>query len=131
MVIKSGTNQFHGNVFEDFRNDKLNADNWARDWQGLARSPQRWNQFGGTSGGPVKKDKLFFFADYQGLRQATPPALTSITVMPTAWRTGNFSSVYTSFTGAKAPIQLYNPFRRWMRRVTASRSAGTSFRRAC
>src|SRR5580700_3513639 len=65
MVIKSGTNQFHGDVFEYFRNDKLNADNWGRNWQGLARVPLRWNQFGGTLGGPVKKDKLFFFADYQ------------------------------------------------------------------
>ena len=111
VVIKSGTNQYHGNVFEDFRNDKLNADNWARNWQGLARQPLRWNQFGGTLGGPVKKDKLFFFMDYQGLRQATPPALSSLTVMPLAWRGGDFSSLLnTSFTGAKAPIQLYNPY---------------------
>ena len=42
MVIKSGTNQFHGNLFEHFRNDKLNADNWARNWSGLARQPIRW-----------------------------------------------------------------------------------------
>jgi hypothetical protein len=101
VVIKSGTNQYHGNAFEDFRNDKLNADNWGRNWQGLPRSPLRWNQFGGTFGGPVFKDKLFFFADYQGLRQATPPQLSSMTVMQTAWRTGNFSS---------ATQQLYNPF---------------------
>ena len=72
VVIKSGTNQFHGDVFEYFRNDKLNADNWGRNWQGLPRSPFRWNQFGGTGGGRVIKDKLFFFADYQGLRQAIP-----------------------------------------------------------
>ena len=81
MVIKSGTNQFHGNVFEDFRNDKLNANNWARNWtvgQNF-RSPIRWNQFGGTFGGPIKKDKLFFFADYQGLRRATPPSVSATT----------------------------------------------------
>lgn len=111
VVIKSGTNQFHGNVFEDFRNDKLNAGNWGRNWLGLTRSPLRWNQFGGTFGGPVKKDKLFFFADYQGLRQATPPQFSAFTVMPVAWRHGDFSSLLdTGFTGAKAPIQLYNPF---------------------
>ena len=78
VVIKSGTNQFHGNAFEYFRNDKLNANNWARNWtigQNF-RSPIRWNQFGGTFGGPIKKDKLFFFADYQGLRRATPPSVT-------------------------------------------------------
>ena len=48
VVIKSGTNQFHGNVFEYFRNDKLNADNWGSNWQGLPARPLRWNQFGGT-----------------------------------------------------------------------------------
>ena len=73
--MKSGTNQFHGNVFEDLRNDKLNANNWANNWnlqangQATPRPPLRWNEFGGTFGGPIKKDKLFFFTDYQGLRQ--------------------------------------------------------------
>lgn len=77
VVIKSGTNQYHGNAFEYFRNDKLNANNWANNWslnaagQPTPCAAQRWNQFGGTFGGPVKKDKLFFFADYQGLRRAT------------------------------------------------------------
>ncbi|MBV8817492.1 MAG: carboxypeptidase regulatory-like domain-containing protein, partial [Acidobacteriaceae bacterium] len=106
VVIKSGTNQFHGNAFEDFRNDVLNADNWARNWQGLSRPPVRWNQFGGTFGGPIFKDKLFFFTDYQGLRQATPTSLASTSVMPAAWRTGDFSSL---LTGSK-PVQLYNPY---------------------
>ena len=113
VVIKSGTNQFHGNAFEDFRNDKLNANNWARNWTpGLnSRIPLRWNQYGGTIGGPVFKDKLFFFADYQALRQANPTSLRTATVFPTAWRQGNFSSLLdTSFTGAKAPIQIYNPY---------------------
>ena len=78
VVIKSGTNQFHGDVFEYFRNDKLNADNWGNNWQGLPRPPLRWNQFGGTGGGRVIKDKLFFFADYQGLRQATPHSVSAL-----------------------------------------------------
>ena len=111
VIIKSGTNQFHGDVFEFFRNDKLNADNWARNWQGLARSPLRWNQFGGTFGGPIKKDKLFFFADYQGLRQATPPQLSGATVMPLPWRNGDFSDLLDpTQTGGKGAIQLYNPY---------------------
>jgi len=109
-IIKSGTNQFHGDVFEYFRNDKLNAGNWGRNWQGLPLSPLRWNQFGGTAGGPIFKDKLFFFADYQGLRQATPPQLSSTTVMPLAWRNGDFSTLLNpSLTGGKV-IQLYNPY---------------------
>jgi hypothetical protein len=111
VVIKSGTNQIHGDVFEFFRNDVLNADRWERNWAGLPRSPLRWNQFGGVIGGPVKKDKLFFFADYQGLRQATPPQLSTTTVMPTAWRTGDFSSLLNpALTGGKGAIQLYNPY---------------------
>ena len=109
VVIKSGTNQLHGTLFEQFRNDKLNADNWGRNWQGLNRTPMRWNQFGGTVGGPVFKDKLFFFADYQGLRQANPSSLVSASVMPMTWRSGDFSNLLDkSVTGGKV-IQLYNP----------------------
>ena len=92
VVIKSGTNEFHGDVFEYFRNDKLNANNWGRNWtvgQNF-RSPIRWNQFGGTFGGPVKKDKLFFFADYQGLRRATPPSVSATTVYAGRLAAGRF-----------------------------------------
>ena len=106
MVIKSGTNHYHGSVFEQFRNDKLNADNWARNWSNLPRAPLRWNQFGATTGGRILRDKLFFFADYQGLRQATPTSLTTSSVFPVAWRNGDFSSL---LSGSK-PIQLYNPY---------------------
>jgi hypothetical protein len=68
VVIKSGTNQFHGTLFEDLRNDKLNANNWGNNWHTnpiIPRTLLRWNQFGGTVGGPIFKNKLFFFADYQ------------------------------------------------------------------
>jgi hypothetical protein len=113
VIIKSGTNQYHGNVFETFRNDKLNANNWARNWtvgQNF-RVPIRWNQFGGTFGGPVRKDKLFFFVDYQGLRRATPPSVSAGTVMPSSWRQGDFSNLLDPhYSGVAAGIQLYNPF---------------------
>jgi hypothetical protein len=113
VVIKSGTNQFHGNVFEYFRNDKLNANNWARNWtvgQNF-RSPIRWNQFGGTLGGPIFKDKLFFFADYQGLRRATPPSVSATIVMPAEFRNGDFSRLLDpKYSGVAGGIQLYNPF---------------------
>src|SRR5437763_4185012 len=79
--LKSGTNQFHGDVWEYFRNDKLNANNWgnkittstalvtADNPEGFVpRAKLRWNMFGGTIGGPVLKNKLFFFFDYQGQR---------------------------------------------------------------
>ncbi len=65
LTIKSGTNAFHGEVFDFLRNDDLNA----RDFFAQSRSPYKSNQFGGTIGGPIMKNKLFFFADYQQLQQ--------------------------------------------------------------
>ncbi len=113
VTLKSGTNDFHGTVFEFFRNDKLNANNWRRNWvlpadpkTGTApRSPIRWNEFGGTIGGPLKKDKLFIFGDYQGIRRYTPPAVGTRTQMPESWRNGDFSNLLA----APYNLQLYDP----------------------
>ena len=63
LTIRSGTNNFHGSVFEYFRNDALNA----KTYFASTKAPYRSNQFGGTFGGPIKKNKAFFFADFQGL----------------------------------------------------------------
>ena len=84
VSLKSGTNSFHGNVFEFFRNDKLNANNWGRKWLPvpLPRAPLRWNMFGGTIGGPIRKSKLFFFGDYQGQRFDNPTATVAASVVP-------------------------------------------------
>jgi hypothetical protein len=109
VITKSGTNQFHGDVFEYFRNDKLNANNWGNNWNNVPRGALRWNQFGGTVGGRIIKDRLFFFVDYQGLRRNSPPQVSATTVMPMAWRNGDFSALLdTAQTGGKV-IQLYNP----------------------
>ncbi len=62
VVTKSGTNGFHGNVFEFLRNTDLDARNYFSPTRGAFRQ----NQFGGTVGGPVRRDKIFFFTDYQG-----------------------------------------------------------------
>ncbi len=105
-TIKSGTNQFHGDVFEFFRNDALNAARWENNWNGTPEGSRkdklRWNQFGGVIGGPIKRDKLFFFADYQGQRLDTPAAVGPITVFTAAERNGDFSALL--------PTQLKNPF---------------------
>ncbi len=83
-VIKSGTNRYHGDVFEFFRNDIFNANKWENGLKagtpgGVLPTPKlRWNMFGGTFGGPIIKNKLFFFADYQGGRlviRRVPPSL--------------------------------------------------------
>jgi hypothetical protein len=105
-TIKSGTNHYHGEAFEFFRNDALNANSWSNNWQDLPKAPLRWNQYGGTFGGPIIKDKLFFFTDYQGQRFDTPPSVNSTTVMTAAERNGDFSQVLSLAN----PIQLKNPF---------------------
>ncbi len=71
VITKSGTNSYHGDAFEFLRNDAMNANEWSRNFRtGIHDSPQplRWNEFGATFGGPIKKNKLFFFVDYQGSR---------------------------------------------------------------
>ena len=72
VVTKSGTNSFHGTAFEYFRNDKLDANDWFANAKGLARPELRQNDFGGVLGGLIKKDKLFFFGSYEGLRVRQP-----------------------------------------------------------
>jgi hypothetical protein len=105
VTIKSGTNEYHGTLFEFFRNDVLNANNWARNWQNPARAEMRYNLFGGTFGGRIIRDKLFFFTDYQGTRIAHPGAPTSTNVFPAEFRQGDFSRLLT-----EQGTQLYNPF---------------------
>lgn len=94
VVTKSGTNKFHGNLFEFFRNTYLDARNYF--------SPERavfhQNQYGGTFGGPIHKDKIFFFADYQGQRQIQGIETGLVNVPSMANRTGNFGSA-SAFTG--------------------------------
>jgi carboxypeptidase family protein len=105
-TIKSGTNGFHGSAYEFFRNDVLNANSWTNNFEGAQRPSTRWNNFGATLGGPIKKDKLFFFADYEGSRLDTPTSISTTTLYTTAERNGNFSQLLAQAT----PIQLYNPF---------------------
>ena len=105
-TTKSGTNQFHGSAFEFFRNNVLNANDWANNFNDAPRAAIRWNQFGGTLGGPIIKDKLFFFIDYQGQRDDTPTSIATTSVFTAAERAGNFSELLT----LASPIQLYNPF---------------------
>jgi len=94
-TMKSGTNEFHGNAFEFFRNEALDANSWAanRNNQNV-KSKFRQNIFGGTFGGPIIREKLFFFVAYQQTIQRTGGAGTA-GVAPAAWRTGDLS-VFTT-----------------------------------
>ncbi|HEY0547327.1 MAG TPA: carboxypeptidase regulatory-like domain-containing protein [Pyrinomonadaceae bacterium] len=87
--IKSGTNQYHGSAFEFIRNDNLDA----RETFAPARQEFRRNQFGGTFGGPILKDKLFAFGDYQGLRQFLPLQVDRASVPTARMRLGDFSEL--------------------------------------
>ncbi len=91
-VVKSGANQFRGNAFEFYRNSDFDANTWENNRSGAPRQERKQNIFGATLGGPIVKDKLFFFADYQGSIQDAPGFATA-SVAPEAWRHGDLSSV--------------------------------------
>lgn len=103
QVTKSGTNSIHGDGFEFIRNTDLNA----RDAFAQERSPFQRNVFGGTLGGPVKKDKAFFFVAYQGARRREGQTPSPVTVLDQAERGGDFSELSTQLvnpvTGANYP----------------------------
>ncbi len=95
-VIKSGTNAFHGDLYEFIRNDKLDGRN-AFDF--LGRQPYQQNQFGATLGGPIIKDRTFFFVDYEGLR--IRQALPQLLLIPTPDQVGGD---FSSFLDLSTPI---------------------------
>jgi outer membrane receptor protein involved in Fe transport len=97
VVTKSGTNHFHGNVYEFFRNKVLNARNFFED----KRPNFQQNQFGGTFGGPIRKDRTFFFGSYEGRRVRRPAASDVVALPSAAERVGDFSAGPT-FTGTLA-----------------------------
>src|SRR3954447_6333844 len=112
-VTKSGTNRFHGSAFEFLRNGSFNA----RNFFAAKRDSLKRNQFGGTLGGPIKKDKLFFFFAYQGTRLRSDPQLNLQYLPTTAMRVGNFSATKAIrdpltanlFPGNQIPSDRLNP----------------------
>lgn len=113
-ILKSGTNQFHGSAYGYLENDNLDANTWGNKHQTpiVPRNPYTQSIFGGTIGGPILHNKLFFFADYEGVRQHTG-GLQIASVLPAAMRTGDFSALLNppknaDGTFAYQPIQLYN-----------------------
>ena len=96
VVSKSGAGQFHGNVFEFFRNTALDA----RGYFDPTRSAFNQNQFGGTVGGPIRRDKIFFFTDYQGTRTTQGVSTGNISVPTVAQRNGNFDDLTGTVSGS-------------------------------
>ena len=107
LSTRSGTNDFHGSGFEFLRNTALNANNFfinarpltsAQIAAGVTEQPKppfKLNQYGGTLGGPIVKDRAFFFGSYQGTRQRSSPSSVTIQSLTTAQRNGDFSSIAT------------------------------------
>lgn len=104
VVTKSGTNQFHGSAFEFYSGDKLIANSFFNNAFGLPRTPLNRNTYGGTIGGPIVKDKLFFFASYENFRDRRTGNYTY--VVPTdKMRNGDFSEVAAAYSNFK----IYDP----------------------
>jgi hypothetical protein len=108
VVIKSGTNNFHGSAFEFLRNSYMDAKNFFDD-PNSPIAPFKQNQFGGTLGGPIVRNKTFFFVDYQGTR--VRESQTDISTIPTgAERTGDFSDLLVRDSqGNIIGGQIYDP----------------------
>src|ERR1017187_6842748 len=107
-TIKSGTNSLHGAAWEFFRNDKLDAADWFEDYEGIKKGELRQNQFGVSGGGPIIRNKIFYFGDYEGLRRAQGTASNGN--VPTALERSsgftNLTDILTQNSGAAARADL-------------------------
>ena len=117
VVTRSGTNKFHGSVYEFFRNSVMDANNWFNNKNSQPIAALKRNDFGGSIGGPIRKDKTFFFFDYEGLRERD--ATNAVAGVPTvAERTGDFGVLCGANGGAfdatglcsAAGGQLWDPY---------------------
>jgi hypothetical protein len=117
MITRSGTNEFHGSLHEALRNQVLDANDFFDNEAGNPLPGLRRNQFGGTIGGPIKKNKTFFFFDYDGIRQTAQTTQTA-GLPSTAERQGNFGELCTYAGGSfdangmcsAAAGQLWDPY---------------------
>ena len=119
-TIKSGTNQFKGNFFEYWRDSSMAANSWDNNRANAKKAELSQHIFGGTIGGPIIKNKLFFFGDYQTFKRDRPSEAVR-TVAPEAWRRGDFSGVAVTirdpltgqpFPGNQVPTARFSPIAR-------------------
>jgi hypothetical protein len=103
-VTKSGTNRFNGNAYEFLRNDKLDAIGWSND----EKPALRRNNFGASVGGPIVRNRSFFFYNFDGLRERSPSVRTRNVGLP-EWRQGNFSKANRDNRGQPALAPIYDP----------------------
>lgn len=103
IITKPGTNRFHGELFEFFRNDALDAQDYFTNTLTNPKVPLRMNQFGGNLGGPIIRNKLFFFANYEGIRQRTT-AINSLYEVPSAYVRSQFVAAMQPVLAQMAPL---------------------------
>jgi len=113
MVTRSGTNDFHGSAYEFLRNNVLTANNWFSNASGTSLPARRYNLFGATFGGPIKRDKTFFFVNYEGLRDVNTATYTA-GVPSAAMRTGDFRELcpagFDTNGRCRGEGQLWDPY---------------------
>lgn len=103
-MLKSGTNQFHGDLFEFVRNDKLDANDWINNHTNVDKGHFVQNQYGGTLGGPIVRNKLFFFGDFQRFSQRRATTIQS-TVPTPLMKQGDFTELQSTLTDPPVPGQ--------------------------
>lgn len=111
MVIKQGTNKFHGLGYEFLQNTDLNANTLLLNATAQPRAPSHLNQFGGDIGGPIVKNRLFVYGAYRGIQNLFPRTV-SLALPSMAMRNGDFSALCSEYSGGVCSkgTQLYNPF---------------------
>ncbi len=109
MVTRGGTNDFHGTGFYRHRNSVLNANTFENNARNIARQDLKIHTYGGSVGGPIVRNKAFFFASYEGLYNNNP--VTYLRTVPTALeKRGDFSRTVVNVGGVPTPLQLFDPF---------------------
>jgi hypothetical protein len=111
-VTRSGTDKFHGNVYEFLRSDALNANNFFLKREGIARPTYERNQFGGTFGGPIKKNKAWFFLSYQGTRETNGTSLLnslSTVAVPGTLTNDRSTAALTALSAQLGMYGIVNP----------------------
>src|SRR5439155_18375183 len=106
-ATRSGSNDLHGAAFWFTRNEQMSANNWFGNARNQARAPFGFDIFGGAAGGPVVKDRTFFFADYQGHRESVEGGAAVLTVPTEQQRRGDFSGLLNA---QGQPVIIYDPF---------------------
>lgn len=111
IVTRGGTNKFSGSVFEYFRNEALDANDWFANSKGFKRAPLRQNNFGGVLGGRIVKDKTFFFLSYEGLRLQQPQQKTFFVPSDTlrASAAASLRPIINSFPRVNGTLDFYTP----------------------